>query len=196
MIITLAILVMFLSTSSSANNNNTELSPDFYSKSCPNLLNIVRKVVRDAIFKEARTATSLLRLHLHDCFFTGCDASILLDDTSSYQGEKGALPNRNSRTIGFEAVDEIKDAVEIECPSVVSCADILAIAARDTVVLKGGPDWKVRLGRRDATTASQDEIPFSTWTLNISRFNAIGISTKDVVALFGLFLISQKKKNK
>jgi hypothetical protein len=64
----------------------------------------------------------------------GCDGSVLLDDTSSSKGEKTALPNKGSLR-GFEVVDKIKSAVEKECPGVVSCADILAIASRDSVVI-------------------------------------------------------------
>jgi peroxidase len=64
----------------------------------------------------------------------GCDASLLLDDTSSFQGEKTATPNNNS-VRGFEVIDAVKTAVEKVCPGVVSCADILAIAARDSVVI-------------------------------------------------------------
>lgn len=65
--------------------------------------------------------------------FQGCDGSVLLDDTSSFTGEKTAIPNRNSAR-GFDVVDNIKSAVENACPGVVSCADILAITARDSVV--------------------------------------------------------------
>ncbi|KAI3461053.1 hypothetical protein Pfo_017716 [Paulownia fortunei] len=46
----------------------SQLSADFYSRSCPNLLSIVRKEVKNAIKNEMRMAASLLRLHFHDCF--------------------------------------------------------------------------------------------------------------------------------
>lgn len=66
--------------------------------------------------------------------FQGCDASVLLDDTSNFSGEKTAGPNLNSLR-GFEVIDNIKADLEYACPQTVSCADILAIAARDSVVL-------------------------------------------------------------
>lgn len=58
----------------------------------------------------------------------------MLDDTSSFTGEKTALPNANS-VRGFDVIDTIKSQVESICPKVVSCADILAVAARDAVVI-------------------------------------------------------------
>jgi peroxidase len=63
----------------------------------------------------------------------GCDGSILLDDNSTFTGEKTALPNANS-VRGFDVIDTIKTQVEAACSGVVSCADILAIVARDSVV--------------------------------------------------------------
>lgn len=64
----------------------------------------------------------------------GCDASLLLDSSGSIVSEKGSNPNKNSAR-GFDVLDQIKSAVERECPKTVSCADILALAARDSTVL-------------------------------------------------------------
>ncbi|RDY12564.1 Peroxidase 72, partial [Mucuna pruriens] len=64
----------------------------------------------------------------------GCDASLLLDSSGGIISEKGSNPNRNSAR-GFEVIDAIKAALERECPSIVSCADILTLAIRDSIVL-------------------------------------------------------------
>lgn len=66
-------------------------------------------------------------------FFQGCDASVLLDQGGNItQSEKNATPNNNSAR-GFDVVDNIKTAVENSCSGVVSCADILALAAEASV---------------------------------------------------------------
>ncbi|MCI43139.1 peroxidase, partial [Trifolium medium] len=64
----------------------------------------------------------------------GCDASILLNDTSTIVSEQGALPNNNTIR-GLDVVNRIKTALESACPKTVSCADILALAAEISSVL-------------------------------------------------------------
>ncbi|GFP96845.1 peroxidase 4 [Phtheirospermum japonicum] len=189
-VITLAIV--FLISSSSAK----PLAPGFYSTTCSNLSNIVKSVVSEEIKVEARKGAFLLRLHFHDCFVNGCDASILLDGKT---GEKNALPNKNSAN-GFEIIDKIKSAVEDKCPGTVSCADILAIAARDSIVQLGGRGWKVKLGRRDSLSASlaaanNGSIPGPTSSLaNLtSRFKQLGLSKKDLVVLSGGHTLGQAR---
>lgn len=59
---------------------------------------------------------------------------MLLDDTSTFTGEKNANPNRNSAR-GFEVIDKVKADVEKACPATVSCADILTLAVREAVCL-------------------------------------------------------------
>eukprot|EP00253_Pinus_taeda_P025741 PITA_25741 len=175
-----------------------QLTANFYKESCPNLENLVIDVVAQAVRKEARMAASLLRLHFHDCFVNGCDGSILLDDTSSFQSEKNAAPNFNS-TRGFEVIDAIKSTVEKACPGVVSCADILTIVARDSVVLSAGPYWEVVLGRRDSTSASVDtantDIPSPAFDVKrlVSTFQNQGLSPRDMVALSGAHTIGQAR---
>ncbi|KAL8154309.1 hypothetical protein V2J09_012069 [Rumex salicifolius] len=174
-------------------SSNAQLSTNFYSKSCPQLYKTVNSVVRSAINKEARMGASLLRLFFHDCFVNGCDGSILLDGRTN---EKFAAPNFQSAR-GFDVIDNIKSAVEKACPGVVSCADVLAISARDSVVTLGGPNWNVKLGRRDSRTASQaganSSIPQPKFGLSqlVSSFSAQGLSTRDMVALSGGHTIGQ-----
>lgn len=109
---------------------NAQLSSSFYDQTCPSALTTIRTVIRQAISQERRMAASLIRLHFHDCFVQGCDASILLDDTPSMIGEQNAAPNINSAR-GYGVIHKAKTEVEKICPGVVSCADVLAIAARD-----------------------------------------------------------------
>lgn len=101
----------------------------FYQATCPGVEGIVQSVVTSAIRSNPTYAPGILRLFFHDCFVNGCDASVLLDGSAS---EQKASTNTNLR--GFEVISAAKARVETDCPGVVSCADILALAARDSVV--------------------------------------------------------------
>ncbi|XP_031121361.1 peroxidase 4-like [Ipomoea triloba] len=194
MALAIVLVAIFLGSSSA------HLSTKFYSKSCPILFGTVKSVVTSAVNKEKRMGASLLRLHFHDCFVQGCDGSILLDDTSYFKGEKIAFPNNNS-VRGYNVIDDIKNAVEEVCPGIVSCADIIAIAARDSTVLLGGPTWNVKLGRRDSKTANLNVAntpgvlpsPFSNLSALISSFQNQGLSTRDLVALSGAHTIGKTR---
>nr|GMC79155.1 cationic peroxidase 1-like [Ipomoea batatas] len=176
---------------------SAQLSANFYSKTCPNALSIIQTAVANAVKSEARMGASLLRLHFHDCFVNGCDASILLDDTANFTGEQFAGPNVNSIR-GLNVIDNIKTQLEKSCVGVVSCADIVAVAARDSVVALGGPSWNLLLGRRDSTTASQsaaNSLPGPGLSLSqlISTFSNKGFSAREMVALSGSHTIGQAR---
>ncbi|CAH9094785.1 unnamed protein product, partial [Cuscuta epithymum] len=76
------------------------------------------------------------------------------------------------------------------CPGVVSCADILAFAARDAVVAAGGPYWDVPKGRKDGRVSKASEtLQLPGPAFNISQlyisFSQRGLSMEDLVALSG-----------
>nr|CAB3455321.1 unnamed protein product [Digitaria exilis] len=182
------LLVVALASAAAA-----QLSPTFYDRSCPRALATIKSAVNAAVAQEARMGASLLRLHFHDCFVqaSGCDASVLLAGN-----EQNAGPNLSLR--GFNVIANIKAQVEAICKQTVSCADILAVAARDSVVSLGGPSWTVLLGRRDsATAASLTTVsnsllpPSSSLSQLISGYGNLGLNPTDMVALSGAHTIGQ-----
>ncbi|XP_010066484.2 peroxidase 70-like [Eucalyptus grandis] len=191
-----ALLILSLAASTlSTRPYKNDLTPYFYDYVCPQALPAIKRVVEGAVQQERRMGASLLRLHFHDCFVNGCDGSILLDSTATIESEKFAAPNNNSAR-GFEVIDQIKAEVDRVCGRpVVSCADILAVTARDSVVALGGPSWKVQLGRRDSMMASRttanNDIPAPNMDLPalINNFKKQGLKVKDLVALSGAHTI-------
>ncbi|XP_074319976.1 peroxidase 40 [Silene latifolia] len=169
-----------------------------YRDSCPDAEFIIFSWVQNFVLYDPRMAASLLRLHFHDCFVNGCDASVLLDDTDDFIGEKTAAPNLNSLR-GFEVIDAIKTELEVVCPGIVSCADILAVAARDSIVLSNGPGWEVETGRRDGLTASKAAAnanipaPNSTVQTLLTMFRNVGLTLPDMVALSGAHTLGKAR---
>ncbi|CAO2186126.1 unnamed protein product [Urochloa humidicola] len=176
-----------------------QLSPGFYNATCPSLQAVVRRGMARAVRREPRMGASILRLFFHDCFVNGCDASVLLDDVpGNFTGEKNAGPNANSLR-GYEVIDAIKSRVEASCNATVSCADILALAARDAVNLLGGPTWAVPLGRLDARNTSANAAntnlppPDASLSRLLSMFRAKGLDARDLTALSGAHTVGQAR---
>ncbi|KAG2631180.1 peroxidase 1-like [Panicum virgatum] len=164
------------------------LQMDFYSSTCPDVEQIVKEEMVEILRAAPALAGPLLRLHFHDCFVRGCDASVLLDSTPTNTAEKDAKPNLTLR--GFGSVQRVKDRLEKACPGTVSCADILALMARDAVVLARGPSWPVALGRRDGRVSVANETkqlppPTANVTTLVRMFAAKGLGVKDLVVLSG-----------
>ncbi|KAK3131100.1 hypothetical protein QOZ80_6BG0502050 [Eleusine coracana subsp. coracana] len=170
-----------------------QLREGFYEQSCPRAEQIVKHYVQQHIPHAPSVAATLLRTHFHDCFVRGCDASVLLNATGGNEAEKDAAPNQTLR--GFAFIDRVKALVEAECPGVVSCADILALAARDSVVVIGGPSWSVPTGRRDGTVSIKqealDQIPAPTmnFTQLLQSFHNKSLQLADLVWLSGAHTI-------
>jgi len=167
----------------------TGLSWTFYNTSCPTLESIVLQRMAVYLTADITQAAGLLRLHFHDCFVQGCDGSVLLNSTS---GEQSATPNLSLRAQALKIINDIKTNVEAACSGIVSCADILALAARDSVALAGGPFYPIPLGRRDSLTFANSSIilanlpaPTSNVTGLMSVFDTKGLNLTDLVALSG-----------
>uniref|UniRef100_A0ACD5ZI02 Uncharacterized protein n=1 Tax=Avena sativa TaxID=4498 RepID=A0ACD5ZI02_AVESA len=171
------------------------LTSDFYAYTCPRVNVVVQQHVFSAMRAERRMGASLLRLHFHDCFVNGCDGSILLDGDD---GEKFARPNKNS-VRGYEVIDAIKVDLEKMCPGVVSCADVVALAAAYGVLFSGGPYYRVLLGRRDGLVANQEGAekglpsPFENISSIVQKFSDVGLDTTDVVVLSGAHTIGRAR---
>lgn len=65
----------------------------------------------------------------------GCDGSVLLEGSASGPSEQEAPPNLSLRAKAFEIINDLRETVHSKCGRVVSCADIVALAARDSVHL-------------------------------------------------------------
>ncbi|XP_051135001.1 putative Peroxidase 48 [Andrographis paniculata] len=168
------------------------LQYDAYREICAGAEKVVLGETKRIIFEHENATAQLLRLLFHDCFVEGCDASVLLDDsngTANQSTERRALPNKTLR--GFNHINQIKEVVENECPGVVSCADILALATRDAIALLGGPYFPVLTGRKDSNHSLYDKAlegiprPDSSISETLLLFAQHGFNARETVALLG-----------
>ncbi|GLT77165.1 hypothetical protein SLA2020_487770 [Shorea laevis] len=167
-----------------------QLRIGFYAETCPDAESIVRAVVQDAILSDANVAAILLRLHFHDCFVEGCDGSILIENGPS--AERHAFGHQGVG--GFEVIEKAKAELESVCRGVVSCADIVALAARDAIPLANGPGFQVPTGRRDGRVSNISlavDMPDVSDTIQQlkAKFLQKGLTEKDLVLLSGAHTI-------
>ncbi|PSS31758.1 Peroxidase [Actinidia chinensis var. chinensis] len=171
--------------------SEAKLKVGFYSQTCPNAELIVTSVVKESTATDSKTPAWLLRLHFHDCFVEGCDGSILINN-GDLDIERIAMAHQGLR--GFEEINKAKSKLETECPGVVSCADIVALAARDAVVLSKGHNYQVETGRRDGLVSRNslvDDFPDVNDPIQLlkSKFRNKGLSDKELVLLSGAHTI-------
>ncbi|CAK8530263.1 unnamed protein product [Lathyrus sativus] len=161
-----------------------QLQIGFYSNTCPLAESIVHDVVREAALSDPTLPAGLLRLHFHDCFVEGCDGSILIDNVK--EPEKDASVHLGLR--GFDLIEKAKVKLEESCPGVVSCADIVALAAREAIFMTNGPWYKVPTGRRDGFVSEKslaDDMPEVSDSIQQlkTKFLNKGLTDKDLVLL-------------
>ncbi|GAA0141343.1 peroxidase [Lithospermum erythrorhizon] len=183
------LLMLFLVASLFQSSSQGKLKVGFYDKICPDAENIVSRVVREEFESDRNLAAVLLRLHFHDCFVEGCDGSILIEGENA---ERDAFGHQGVG--GFDVIEKAKAELEGNCPTTVSCADIVAMAARDAVFLANGPFYRVETGRRDGEVSNvslADQMPDVSDSIQKLKelFFKKGLSEKDLVVLSGAHTI-------
>ncbi|KAL3695117.1 hypothetical protein R1sor_008768 [Riccia sorocarpa] len=178
---------------------NAGLSPFYYGNSCPQAADIVKTEVTNILQSNPNLAGGFLRLHFHDCWVNGCDGSVTIKSTADNLAEVDGNVNFQLRAI--PEIDQIKAAVEAQCPNTVSCADIVALAARDATVYACGPDWPVALGRRDSRVShandADTQLPFPVLSFSglVQNFANKGFTDREMIVLSGSHTIGHTHCN-
>ncbi|KAF9615789.1 hypothetical protein IFM89_026460 [Coptis chinensis] len=180
----------------SASATNSSLSINFYATSCPTAELMVKNTVKSASESDPKIPGRLLRLLFHDCMVEGCDGSVLLEGNGTERTDPA-----NGSLGGFAVVESAKKLLEFFCPETVSCADILALAARDAVVFAGGPMIQIPTGRRDGKVSSASNVRGNIIDTNfgldemVQIFSSKGLSLDDLVILSGAHTIGSAHCN-
>ncbi|CAN6220260.1 unnamed protein product [Urochloa humidicola] len=168
----------------------SQLRTDYYASVCPNLENIVRGSVRQSMAQSQISAPAALRLFFHDCAVMGCDASIMIVNSNG-DDEWRNSDNQSLKREGFQTILSARAAVDSDpqCRNKVSCADILALAAREAVLQSGGPYYQVELGRYDGRVSTRASVVLPRVNFNLDQLNAffsgLGFNQTEMVALLG-----------
>lgn len=175
--------------------SESKLSYNHYAKTCPTFEQIMEETTTNKQIKSPSTAAGTVRLFFHDCFVTGCDASTLISSTPFNTAERDAEINLSLPGDGFDVVVRAKAALELACPGVVSCSDILAVAARNLISFVGGPFYPVLLGRKDSLVSKaslvEGHLPRPSMSMEqmVAIFTAHNFTIQEMVALSGAHTI-------
>ncbi|XP_023529903.1 peroxidase 41-like [Cucurbita pepo subsp. pepo] len=182
------LLLLFLSLPFSV---QSQLSLDYYHKTCPDFAQIVHDTVARKHATSPVTAAASMRLLFSDCLVGGCDGSVLVSSNVFNHAERDAEVNRDLPGDAFDVVTRAKITLELSCPGIVSCSDVLAQATRDLIAAAGGPSYKVELGREDSLVSKvsdvEGNIPKSNQSIDelIKLYTAKGFTIQEMVALYG-----------
>jgi len=171
-------------------STSTKFKVGFYTGSCATVETRIKNAVVAQAKLDPTIIPALIRLFFHDCFANGkCDASVLLKGTSTTKTELDSTTNLTLR--GLDFIDFLKSMLTKANCTQVSCADIVALSARDAVVAGGGTFYSIPTGRMDGKVslkADADNMPTSRTPITgiLAQFSNKGFSAQEMVVLTGI----------